>query len=139
MAEKSSKIIIKCAGSPAETIAMLKDLKIDHVIARTSNSITIEYNNEKYLFSDNPISMREIILQRQLKKEVLDRAENLRKGKHGITGENRLVGTIPMHVIQTWCKEAGIKWSDLEARKEIVRKNILSGEFDKLRVWKGTF
>ena len=56
-----------------------------------------------------------------------------------MTGENRLVGTIPMHVIQTWCKEAGIKWSDLEARKEVVRKNILSGEFDKLRVWKGTF
>ena len=72
-------------------------------------------------------------------QDVLDRADNLRKGKHGITGENRLVGTIPMHVIQTWCKEAGIKWSDLEARKEIVRKNILSGEFDKLRVWKGTF
>ena len=61
MAEKSSKITIKCAGSPAETIAMLKDLKIDHVIARTSNSITIEYNNEKYLFSDNPISMRAIM------------------------------------------------------------------------------
>ena len=30
---------------------------------------------------------------------VLDRAEDLRKGKHGMTGENRLVGTIPMHVI----------------------------------------
>ena len=70
---------------------------------------------------------------------VLDRAENLRKGKHGMTGENRLVGTIPMHVITQWCKDAGIRWDDLEARKEIVRKKILSGDFDKLRVWKGTF
>ena len=70
---------------------------------------------------------------------VLDRADDLRKGKHGMTGENRLVGTIPMHVIKEWCKDAGIRWDDLEARKEIVRKKILSGDFDKLRVWKGTF
>ena len=70
---------------------------------------------------------------------VLDRANDLRQGKHGMTGENRLVGTIPMHVITQWCKDAGIKWDDIEARKEIVRKKILSGDFDKLRVWKGTF
>ena len=70
---------------------------------------------------------------------VLDRANNLRQGKHGMTGENRLVGTIPMHVITQWCKDAGIRWDDTEARKEIVRKKILSGDFDKLRVWKGTF
>ena len=70
---------------------------------------------------------------------VLDRANDLRQGNHGMTGENRLVGTIPMHVITQWCKDAGIKWDDLEARKEIVRKKILSGDFDKLRVWKGTF
>ena len=67
---------------------------------------------------------------------VLDRANDLRQGNHGMTGENRLVGTIPMHVITQWCKDAGIKWDDLEARKEIVRKKILSGDFDKLRVWK---
>ncbi len=70
---------------------------------------------------------------------VLDRANDLRQGKHGMTGENRLVGTIPMHVITQWCKDAGIRWDDIEARKEIVRKKILSGDFDKLRVWKGTF
>jgi hypothetical protein len=44
-----------------------------------------------------------------------------------------------MHVITQWCKDAGIRWDDIEARKEIVRKKILSGDFDKLRVWKGTF
>ena len=70
---------------------------------------------------------------------VLDRAENLRKGKHGMTGENRLVGSIPIHIVAQWCKDAGIRWDDIEARKEIVRKKILSGDFDKLRVWKGTF
>jgi len=70
---------------------------------------------------------------------ALQRAEQLRKAKVGITGHNKLIGTIPIHIIKIWCKEAGVKWGDNEARKEIVRKKILSGDFDKLRVWKGTF
>jgi len=69
----------------------------------------------------------------------LDRAESLRKAKVGLTGENRLVGSIPLHIMALWCKDAGVKWDDIEARKEVVRKNILSGEFDKFRVWQGTF
>ena len=70
---------------------------------------------------------------------ALVRAEQLREAKVGITGDNKLVGTIPIHIIKMWCDEAGVKWGDNEARKEIVKKKILSGEFDKLRVWKGTF
>jgi len=38
-----------------------------------------------------------------------------------------------------WCDEEGIKWSDIEARRDVMKKKILSGDFDKLRVWKGTF
>ena len=72
-------------------------------------------------------------------QSYLDRVEEIRKSGLGQTGENRFVGSIPMHVLQEWCKEAGIKWSDTNARKEIVRKKMLSGDFDKLRVWKGTF
>ena len=70
---------------------------------------------------------------------TLERAEQLRKAKVGINGENKLVGTIPIHIVKMWCDEAGIKWGDTQAKKEIIRKKILSGEFDKLRVWKGTF
>ena len=70
---------------------------------------------------------------------ALEIAEQLRKAKVGITGHNKLVGTIPIHIIKMWCDEAGIKWSDTQAKKEIIRKKMLSGEFDKLRVWKGTF
>ena len=70
---------------------------------------------------------------------ALERAEQLRQAKVGLTGHNKLVGTIPIHIVKTWCTEAGIKWSDNEAKKEIIRKKMLSGDFDKLRVWKGTF
>jgi len=70
---------------------------------------------------------------------AIERAALLRQAKVGITGDNKLVGTIPIHIIKMWCDEAGVKWGDNEARKEIVKKKILSGEFDKLRVWKGTY
>ena len=70
---------------------------------------------------------------------ALERVDQLNRQKVGLTGESRLVGSIPVHIIKMWCDEAGIKWGDNEARKEVVRKKILSGEFDKLRVWKGTF
>ena len=69
----------------------------------------------------------------------LNRAEDLRKAKIGMTGDNKLVGSIPLNIMAQWCKDAGVKWDDIEARKEVVKKNILSGEFDKFRVWKGTF
>ena len=36
-------------------------------------------------------------------------------------------------------KEAGVKWDDVEARQQVVKRKILSGEFDKFRVWKGTY
>jgi len=70
---------------------------------------------------------------------ALKRAEQLREAGVGITGHNKLVGTIPIHIIKMWCDEAGIKWSDSDARRNIVKRKILSGDFDKFRVWKGTF
>ena len=70
---------------------------------------------------------------------TLDRAQQLRSLKLDGIGESKLVGTIPIFLIKQWCDEMGIKWGDIEARKEVVKKKILSGEFDKLRVWKGTY
>ena len=69
----------------------------------------------------------------------LHRAEMLRNAGVGQTGEKRLVGTIPLNLIAEWCKEAGVKWDDVQARQDVVKRKILSGEFDKFRVWKGTY
>jgi hypothetical protein len=77
MVAKNSKIVLKCSGSPESTITMCKRLDLDFVISRTSNSTTVEYNNTKHLFSDNPISKREIILQKQVKKEIMNSIEGL--------------------------------------------------------------
>lgn len=69
----------------------------------------------------------------------LHRAQMLRDAGKGQTGESRLIGSIPINMIEQWCKESGVKWSDTKARAEVVKRKILSGEFDKFRVWKGTY
>lgn len=54
--------------------------------------------------------------------------------------DNRFVGRIPLALIESWCKEAGVKWDDVHARAEVVKRKILSGDFDKFRSdWKGTY
>jgi len=69
----------------------------------------------------------------------LHRAQMLRDAGKGQKGESRLVGSIPLNLIAEWCKEAGVKWDDTQARADVVKRKILSGAFDKFRVWKGTY
>lgn len=69
----------------------------------------------------------------------MHRAQMLRDAGVGQKGEHRLVGSIPLNLIADWCKEAGVSWDDVHGRQEVMRRKILSGEFDKFRVWKGKF
>jgi hypothetical protein len=41
-------------------------------------------------------------------------------------------------LINEWLKEAGVAWDD-PAMDDIIKRKMLSGEFDKLRVWEGTY
>lgn len=70
---------------------------------------------------------------------VLKRAELLRSS--GVDGfsDNKLVATIPAHMITQWTNEAGLSHSDTDAIREVVKRKILSGEVSKLRVWEGTY
>jgi len=49
------------------------------------------------------------------------------------------VGRIPMPLLGQWLKEAGVAWSDTAAMQEVIKKKLLSGEFNDLRVNEGTF
>lgn len=69
----------------------------------------------------------------------LDRVAEINRQGLGQSGENRLAGSIPIHLLKQVCDKVGVRWDDVEARKEVVKKMLLSGDFDKLRVWKGTF
>ena len=69
----------------------------------------------------------------------LHRARVLRDASVGCKGDKRLIGSIPMALITQWLKEAGVDHSDHDARQQVIKRKILSGEFDKFRVWKGTY
>lgn len=71
---------------------------------------------------------------------ALNRAAELRS--NGITSlgkENWHVGSIPKIVLENWVKEAGLRFDDREAVADLIKRKLLSGEFDKLRVHGGTF
>jgi hypothetical protein len=70
---------------------------------------------------------------------ILEKAKQLRDAGATDFGESKVAGVIPMFVVSEWMKEAGVRMDDNEARKEIIRKKMLSGEFDRFRVWEGTF
>jgi len=69
----------------------------------------------------------------------LDRVAEINKQGLGQTGESRLAGSIPIHLLKQVCDKLGVRWDDVDARKDVVKKMLLSGDFDKLRVWKGKF
>jgi len=69
----------------------------------------------------------------------LKKAEQMREQGTGMTGENRLAGIVPMHLLAEWIKVAGLTWEDTDAVKDLVRRKMLSGDFDKLRVWQGRY
>ena len=81
-----------------------------------------------------------IEIQKKFDNDVyIEEAKQIRDQGLGQTGENRLVGRIPVHLVVQWMKEAGLSWSDTEAKKDLIRKKMLSGEFDAFRVWKGSY
>jgi len=77
------------------------------------------------------------IKQTHSAQPVLDRARRLRESDQ--RGENRLVASVPMEMVQVWLDEAGVTWDNTEARQEILQRKLLLGEFNKFRVWQGTF
>ena len=70
---------------------------------------------------------------------TLDRVGAMRS--HGVQdlGESKHVGTVPGWLIAEWCKQAGVSYSNTEARNEIIRKKLMSNEFAALRNWSGRF
>jgi len=92
---------------------------------------------EEIIFDDAEDKV--IVKKTHANTPYLDLASQLREANVGTTGENRLAGGIPMHLMAEWLKEAGLTWDDTEACKEVIKKKMLSGDFDKLRVWEGRY
>lgn len=70
----------------------------------------------------------------------MKRLDHLREvNPHNVLSDSYMVGSVPLHIFSQWLKEAGVRWDDRDAAREVLRKKLLDGEFKKLRVWEGTF
>jgi len=69
----------------------------------------------------------------------LEQVKSLRSAGAIGQGENRLVARVPLWVINEWCKQAGILYSDVEARREVMHRKLLNGEASAFRVWQGKY
>ena len=54
-------------------------------------------------------------------------------------GDSKHVGRVPGWLLAEWLKEAGVRWDDIAARDDVIRKKMLSGEFSALRNWGGSY
>jgi hypothetical protein len=71
----------------------------------------------------------------------LDRVAEIRKdsGINSFGSDYKFVGSVPTHLIAEWLKEAGVSWDDSHAAGEVIKRKMMSGEFDRLRAWKGKY
>lgn len=90
---------------------------------------------ERY-FEDNG---KLVIVETHDPTETLEQVSALKSGGHVGFSENRHVGRVPFYLLEQWLDEAGVRFDDQSAVKEVLHKKLLSGDFDKLRPWTGSY
>lgn len=78
----------------------------------------------------------------QRTNDYTQEAEQVKRLKDQGLGDGsdyKLVGRLPVPLIYEWCQEAGVSFDDVHAVQEIIKKKMLSGDFDKFRVWEGRY
>jgi len=83
---------------------------------------------------------QKIIIEKQWDNTpTLERVNQIKSSGVGNGKDYKFAGSIPIGLLKEVCDKLGVNWNDVEARKDVVKKMMLSGDFDKLRVWKGRF
>jgi len=83
---------------------------------------------------------QKIIIEKQWDNTpTLERVNQIKSSGVGDGKDYKFAGSIPIGLLKEVCDKLGVNWNDVEARKDVVKKMMLSGDFDKLRVWKGRF
>ena len=70
---------------------------------------------------------------------VLDQVAAMKSAGRVGFSENRHVGRIPNFLLESWLIETGLSYSDTAAVKDLVKRKMLSGEFNNLRPWLGSY
>ncbi len=100
-------------------------------MANLSNKI-----KETVTFDDDKMIIKSTFDGSQMLKD----AEYARQHTENAFGsDNKYVGNVDMGLVNIWVKEAGVSWTDTHAVKEIIKRKLMSNEFQDLRVWRGTY
>lgn len=49
------------------------------------------------------------------------------------------VARLDAHVVEMWAQEAGIRWDDRAAMRDLIRRKLLDSDNAAFRVWQGTY
>ena len=92
--------------------------------------------SESYKFEDDKL----IIKKTHDANEMLKDVEHARQHSDNSFGSDyKHVGNVDMALLGVWLKEAGVQWTDTQAVKDVLKRKLMSNEFNKLRVWEGTY
>lgn len=71
----------------------------------------------------------------------IERVDQIKKsdGLNKFGSDYKFVGSIPADLLVQWCKDSGVALHDQPAIQEVIKKKLMSGDFDKLRAWKGKY
>lgn len=71
---------------------------------------------------------------------MLNDAQHARETTDNSFGSDyKHVGNVDLGLLNVWLKEAGVAWTDTEAVKDVIKRKLMSNEFQALRVWEGTY
>lgn len=70
---------------------------------------------------------------------LLDAEYARQRSPNAYGSDYKHVGQVDMALVNIWLKEAGVQWTDTQAVKDVIKKKLISNEFQKLRVWEGTW
>jgi len=92
---------------------------------------------ERFIYDD--LTDTATVVQSHDVNPVLDQVRARKSA--GLIGnsEKRHVATVPFALIETWCREAGVRFDDADAVKELMHRKLQSGEFSALRLWEGRY
>lgn len=99
------------------------------VVHSTKISESVSFDDDKVIFKKTHDA-----------SQMLDDAKYAREMSPNSFGSDyKLVGHVDAALVSVWLKEAGVRWDDTQAVKDVIKRKMMSNEFSALRVWEGKY
>jgi len=92
--------------------------------------------SEKFFFEDDKLIIKKTFDASHMLNDV-KHAREVTENSFG--SDHKLIGYVDFGELGNWLKEAGVSWEDTEAMKDVIKRKMMSNEFQALRVWEGSY